>query len=223
MVANGLVPATQQRIVEAGIVPVLRAKSLEQGYALVKAMVAGGIQVMEVTTTVPDAPGLLQRLNAEYGDTLLLGGGTITTVDQCEQMIAAGAAFIVSPSFHPEVIAHARARGRLMVCGALTPTEVIHAWRAGAHMIKVFPCSAMGGASYLRALRAPFPEIPLLPTGGITLDTAPDFLAAGAAALGVGSDLVDIAAIEAGEPERITQVARAYGAVIEAWRARCPA
>ena len=220
MAATGRALATQQRIVQAGIVPVLRARSTKEALALVAAMVAGGITVMEVTTIMPSAAEVLRLLRAEYGDALLLGSGTITTVEQCEQTLAAGAEFVVSPSVQPEVIAHTKASGKLMVSGALTPTEILTAWRAGADVVKVFPCSAMGGASYLRAIRSPFPDIPLLPTGGITLATASEFLDAGAIALGVGGDLVNSAAIQAGQPELVTQTARAYGAVIAGWRAR---
>ena len=208
-----------QRITDAGIVPVLRAASLEEALALVAAMVAGGISVIEVTTTVPNAAEVLRRLRVEYGDALLLGSGTVTTVAECEETIAAGAEFVVSPSLHPEVITRTRALGRLMISGALTPTEILTAWRAGAHAVKVFPCSAMGGAPYLRAVHAPFPEIPLLPTGGITLATALEFLDAGAIALGVGSDLVDAKAIRAGRPEQVTETAQAYCALVKEWRA----
>ena len=215
---NEVTPTTQQRMQDAGIVPVLRAQSQEEALALVRAMHAGGITVMEVTTTVPNAPAVLRQLRAEYGDALLLGSGTVTDVEQCEETIAAGAEFVVSPSLHPDVIARTRALGKLMVAGALTPTEVVTAWRAGAHVIKIFPCSAMGGAPYLRALQAPFPGIPLLPTGGITLATARDFLDAGAIALGVGSDLVSASAIRAGHAHQVTETARAYCALVKVWR-----
>ncbi len=210
--------ATLQRIQREGIVPVLRGRSTTEALALVAAMYAGGIRVIEVTTTLPDACAVLRELRTLYGDELLLGSGTITTVAHCESTIDSGADFVVSPSLHPEVIACTRDRGKLMISGALTPTEILTAWRAGAHAIKVFPCSAVGGAPYLRAIRAPFPEIPLLPTGGITLATARDFLAAGAVALGVGSDLVDAAAIAAGDPVSVTTTAEAYCAIIREWK-----
>jgi 2-dehydro-3-deoxyphosphogluconate aldolase/(4S)-4-hydroxy-2-oxoglutarate aldolase len=153
---------------------------------------------------------LLKELKNEYGAKLLLGSGTVTTAEQADATIEAGAEFVVSPSLHPEVIAATKARKKLSIPGALTPTEVITAWNAGADYVKVFPCSAMGGASYLKSLLAPFPHLKLIPTGGVTLETAASFLRAGARALGVGSDLVNLGAIDAGTPEIITETARAY-------------
>ena len=192
------------------LVPVLRAQSEEMGHALVEAMIAGGITVVEVTMTVPGAIDLLRVLKKEYGSQLLLGSGTVTTAAQAAATIEAGAEFVVSPSLHPEVIAKTKELGKVSIPGALTPTEVITAWNAGADYVKVFPCSAVGGASYLKALLAPFPELQLIPTGGVTQQTAPDFLKAGARALGVGADLVNATAIAEGKPEVITNAARAY-------------
>jgi len=176
----------------------------------VKAMIAGGITVVEVTMTVPGALDVLKELKNKYGSKLLLGSGTVTTAEQAEATIQAGAEFVVSPSLHPAVIAKTRALGKLSIPGALTPTEAITAWEAGADYVKIFPCSAVGGATYLKALLAPFPHLKLIPTGGVTLETAESFLRAGARALGVGSDLVNLAAIDAGTPETITETARAY-------------
>jgi len=143
----------------------------------------------------------------------------VTTAQQAEATIEAGAEFVVSPSLHPEVIEATLAAGKVSVPGALTPTEVITAWNAGADYVKIFPCAAAGGASYLEALLAPFPHLRLIPTGGVTLDSAESFLQAGARALGVGSDLVNLAAIEAGQPEKITAAARAYLDVLARFRA----
>jgi 2-dehydro-3-deoxyphosphogluconate aldolase / (4S)-4-hydroxy-2-oxoglutarate aldolase len=200
----------QQTIERAGLIPVLRARSAAQAHAVVKAMMAGGVTVVEVTMTVPGAVDLLKELKREFADQLLLGAGTVTTASEVEATVAAGAQFIVSPSFHQEVIARTREMGKVSIPGALTPTEVITAWRAGADYVKIFPCSAVGGASYLKALLAPFPELKLIPTGGVTLQTAESFLLAGARALGVGSDLVNLAAIDEGRPETITEMARGY-------------
>ena len=147
-----------------------------------------------------------------------MGSGTVTDAAQAQATIEAGAEFVVSPSLHLDVIAKTKELGKVSIPGALTPTEVITAWRAGADYVKVFPCSAMGGASYLKSLRAPFPELKLIPTGGVTLETAADFLKAGARALGVGADLVNSAAIAAKNPEIITNIARAYLEVIQAVR-----
>lgn len=201
---------TQQTIERVGLIPVLRAKSAAQAHAVVNAMIAGGVTVVEVTMTVPGAIDLLKELKQQYGAKLLLGSGTVTTAAEAQATIQAGAEFVVSPSFHPDVIAATKSNGKLSIPGALTPTEVITAWRAGADYVKIFPCSALGGASYLKALLAPFPQLRLIPTGGVTVQTAESFLVAGARALGVGGDLVNLAAIDAGHPEIITQAAKSY-------------
>ena len=209
---------TAQIIERVGLIPVLRARSVAQAHAVVRAMITGGVTVVEVTMTVPGAVALLAELKREYAGQLLLGSGTVTTADQAQATIDAGAEFVVSPSLHPAVISTTKNRGKLSIPGALTPTEVITAWDAGADYVKVFPCSAMGGASYLRSLLAPFPHLKLIPTGGVTLQTAGDFLRAGARALGVGSDLVNLAAIDTGTPELITETARAYLKVLAQFR-----
>jgi 2-dehydro-3-deoxyphosphogluconate aldolase/(4S)-4-hydroxy-2-oxoglutarate aldolase len=212
--------STAEIIERVGLVPVLRAKSIAQAHAVVEAMIAGGVTVVEVTMTVPNAVHLLKELKKEHGAKILLGSGTVTTAKEAEDTINAGAEFVVSPSLHPEVIASTKAAGKLSIPGALTPTEVITAHRAGADYVKIFPCSAMGGASYLKSLLAPFPHLKLIPTGGVTLKTAEEFIRAGARALGVGSDLVNLAAIDEGKPEIITEAARAYLEVLARVRGR---
>ena len=182
---------TAQIIERVALIPVLRARNAAQAHAVVKAMIAGGVTVVEVTMTVPGALDLLKELKIE---------------------------FVVSPSLHPDVIAATKARKKLSIPGALTPTEVVTANRAGADYVKIFPCSAMGGASYLKSLLAPFPHLKLIPTGGVTHHTAASFLEAGAKALGVGSDLVNLAAIDQGAPEVITAAARAYLKIIAEFR-----
>jgi 2-dehydro-3-deoxyphosphogluconate aldolase/(4S)-4-hydroxy-2-oxoglutarate aldolase len=209
---------TQEWIERVGLIPVLRAKNARQAHAVVNAMIAGGVTVVEVTMTVPGAVDLLMELKKEYGEKLLLGSGTVTTAKEAEATIEAGAEFVVSPSLHLEVIEATKAAHKLSVPGALTPTEVITAHRAGADYVKIFPCSAMGGAPYLKALLAPFPFLRLIPTGGVTLQTAESFLKAGARALGVGSDLVNLAAIDEGKPELITEAARKYLQIFESMR-----
>jgi len=212
-------PATAAQIIEqTGLIPVLRARNAAQAHAVVKAMIAGGVTVVEVTMTVPGALDVLMELKHEYGVKLLLGSGTVTTAAQAEATIEAGAEFVVSPSLHLDVIAATKARNKLSIPGALTPTEVITAWEAGADFVKVFPCAAMGGPSYLKSLLAPFPQLRLIPTGGVTLQTAESYLRAGARALGVGSDLVNLDAIDAGTPEAITETARAYLRILAVFR-----
>ena len=211
---------TKQTIERVGLIPVLRAISSAQAHAVVEAMIAGGITVVEVTMTVPGAVHLLKELKKEYGARLLLGAGTVTTAAQAEATIEAGAEFVVSPSLHMEVIAATRSNKKVSIPGALTPTEAITAWDAGADYVKIFPCSAVGGAGYLRALLAPFPHLKVIPTGGVTLETAESFLKAGARALGIGSDLVNLAAIDEGHPETITEAARAYLKVFADFRSK---
>ena len=209
---------TGQTLERVALIPVLRARNARQAHAVVQALLAGGVSVVEVTMTVPGAVNLLKELKNEYGTKCLLGSGTVTTAAQAEATIEAGAEFVVSPSFHPAVVAVTKAHKKLSIPGALTPTEVITAWEAGADYVKIFPCSAMGGASYLKSLLAPFPHLKLIPTGGVTHHTAASFLEAGARALGVGSDLVNLAAIDEGHPEIITAAARAYLKVIADFR-----
>ena len=209
---------TAEAIERVGLIPVLRAKNSQQALAVVKAMVAGGVTVVEVTMTVPGAIEVLKTLKQEDGAKLLLGSGTVTTARQAEETIEAGAEFVVSPSLHLDVIAATKANGKLSIPGSLTPTEVVTAWNAGADYVKIFPCSAVGGAPYLKALLAPFPHLKLIPTGGVTLQTAESFLKSGARALGVGSDLVNLAAVDEGKPERITETAKAYLQVFAAHR-----
>ncbi len=201
---------TQEMIERVGLIPVLRAKSTTQARAVVEAMIAGGVNIVEVTMTVPGAINLLKELRREYGSKLLLGSGTVTTAEQAQATIDAGAEFVVSPSLHPDVIVATKRNHKISCPGALTPTEAITAWNAGADYVKIFPCSAVGGASYLKALLAPFPQLKVIPTGGVTLQTAASFLQAGARALGVGSDLVNLAAVDSGHAETITETAKAY-------------
>jgi len=212
-------PESIAQILErVGLIPVLRAKNTKQALAVVDAMIAGGVTVVEVTMTCPDACGVLRALKSQYGPRVLLGSGTVTKARDAEATIEAGAEFVVSPSLHREVIAATKAAQKLSVPGALTPTEVVTAEEAGADYIKIFPCSAVGGAPYLKALLAPFPHLKLIPTGGVTVQTAESFLKAGARALGVGSDLVNLTAVDEGHPEIITNTAKAYLEVIAKFR-----
>jgi len=192
-----------------GLVPVLRAESEAQAMALSSAIADGGVTCLEVTMTVPGAVGVIARLAKERPE-ILLGAGTVLDVESAKRCLDAGAQFIVSPAFDEQTVAHCRKHEIAVLPGALTPTEVIRAWNAGADVVKIFPASAMGGAKYLTALKAPLPQIAMIPTGGVSLATARDFLEAGAYALGVGSDLVDAKAMAAGQPEKITATAQKY-------------
>ncbi|PYQ26490.1 MAG: 2-dehydro-3-deoxyphosphogluconate aldolase [Acidobacteria bacterium] len=208
-----------ERIREVGLVPVVRAASADEAFAAVEAIRAGGIPILEITLTVPGAVAIISQLSKRLGDEALIGAGTVLDADTAQQCIDAGARFIVSPALHIPTIERCRRLEVPVFPGALTPTEIVTAWRAGANAVKVFPANALGGASYLKSLKAPLPQIELLPTGGVNLKTAADFIAAGAFALGVGADLVDLAALRRGEAASITEKARQYVAAVAAARA----
>jgi len=169
--------------------------------------------------TVPDAMEAISSVAARFGASLLLGAGTVTSGALAEGAIDAGAEFLVTPCVVPDVIAVAKQRDVAVLPGAMTPTEVFSAWSLGGDIIKIFPASNVGGASYLKALKGPFPQIPLCPTGGVTLQTIGDFVKAGASAVGVGGELVSKAAIDKGDFAQITALARQYVAALKAARA----
>lgn len=208
------------QIEAVGIVPVIRAPSPELATQAAEAILAGGVSVFEITMTVPDAPEVIRLLRQRLGDRALVGAGTVIDAQGARACIEAGAAFIVSPGFDQPTLAVAHEAGIPMMPGALTPTEVIAAWKAGADVVKIFPASAVGGASYLKALKGPLPQVKLMPTGGVNLSTARDFIAAGAIALGVGSELVDMSAMAAGKPEVLTQRASEFLAAVSTARQR---
>jgi 2-dehydro-3-deoxyphosphogluconate aldolase/(4S)-4-hydroxy-2-oxoglutarate aldolase len=203
-----------RRIEEIGIVPVIRSPSADVAFRAVEAIIAGGIPICEITMTVPDAPALIRELSGRLGDRALVGAGTVLDAANATVCLEAGAAFLVGPGLDLDVVGVARKHDVAVMPGALTPTEVITAWRAGADMVKIFPASAMGGPAYLRALKAPLPQVKLLPTGGVNLTTLADYVTAGAAAVGIGGELVDPAAIARGEASVITERARALRAEI---------
>jgi 2-dehydro-3-deoxyphosphogluconate aldolase/(4S)-4-hydroxy-2-oxoglutarate aldolase len=182
--------ATLAKILEVGIIPVIRADSADAALAIVDAIAAAGLTIAEVTMTVPDAISVIAKLARRLGDRVLIGAGTVTDADTARRSIDAGAKFVVSPCLVPKVIEAAQRTGVVALPGALTPTEAFDAHRFGGDMVKIFPAQHAGGAAYLRALRGPFPNIPLVPTGGVTLDNIKDFFDAGAAAVGVGSEMI---------------------------------
>jgi 2-dehydro-3-deoxyphosphogluconate aldolase/(4S)-4-hydroxy-2-oxoglutarate aldolase len=208
-----------QRIAQLGLVPVVRAQSAEEAITAINAIREGGVDVLEITMTVPGALGLMQAVAERYGSELLLGAGTVLDPETARACILAGAQFVVSPSLNLETVALCRRYSVPILPGALTPTEVVTAWQAGADAVKVFPCGAVGGASYIKALKAPLPQIDLVPTGGVSLKTAADFIKAGSLALGVGADLVDVQAIREGRAGVITERAREYVRIVKEARA----
>jgi len=199
-----------KRIRDLGLIPVVRAESAEQAMRAVEAIKAGGVDVLEVTMTVPGAIGVIKQLTSSFGNEVLVGAGTVLDPETARECIDAGAQFIVSPALNEGTIAFCREHEVAVFPGALTPTEVVRAWNAGADAVKVFPAGAVGGASYLKALKAPLPQIELVPTGGVSLKTAADFIKAGAMALGVGADLVDLKALREGNADLITERARQF-------------
>lgn len=203
---------------EIGIVPVVRTESAESAIRSIEAIHRAGLRVAEITMTVPGAVRALEKVADQFGDQVLLGAGTVLDPETARICMLAGAQFFVTPSLNIATIEMARRYSKVIVPGALTPTEVVTAWEAGADAVKIFPAGALGGAKYIRALRAPFPHIEMIPTGGVNLETAGDFLKAGACAVGVGNELVDAATIRAGKYEVFEERARKFIAAVQAAR-----
>ena len=205
------------RIRKCGVLPVIRASSQEEALAVAEAVAAGGIDTIELTMTVPGAAEAIAKLTANRPE-LLVGAGTVPDAETARECIAAGANFIVSPSTNFDTIAYCNEVDIVVMPGALTPTEIVNAWDAGADVVKVFPADALGGAKYLRSLKAPLPHIRLIPTGGVSEATAADLIRAGAEAVGVGADLVDLETLRNGNAAAITEAARKYLSVVAAAR-----
>src|SRR5436190_17103075 len=205
-------------VLHHSIVAVIRAESPEKLVDVAEALVAAGVEVMEVTFTVPGVTQVLEKVAAKLGNRILLGAGTVLDCETARAAILSGAEFIVSPAVNTGVIELCRRYTKLVMPGALTPTEVVTAWQAGADIIKIFP-SELTGAKYIKALKAPLPQIRMMPTGGVNLDTAEEFLKAGSCALGIGGSLVEAKAVATGDMKRIENLAREYVKVVERFRA----
>jgi len=205
----------RERITEIGIVPVVRASSPEQAVLAAQAVCEGGIPIVEITMTVPGAVDVIRELRKTADSSVLIGAGTILNSEMARRCVDAGAEFLVSPGLDIPTLEFAAREDKLMLAGALTPTEVITAWSAGSELVKVFPCGQLGGASYIKALKGPLPQVPMVPTGGVNLNTAGDFIKAGAAALGVGGELVQSDALKAGQPQIIVENARKFLAIVK--------
>ena len=208
-----------KQIKDTGLIPVVRATSADEAMRAIDAIREGGVSVLEVTMTVPGAVGVIEQLTKKYGSDVLVGAGTVLDAETARACMLSGAQFVVSPALNLKTIECCRRYGVAVMPGALTPTEVVKAWTAGADFVKVFPAGALGGASYLRALKAPLPHIELVPTGGVSLKTAADFIKAGASALGVGADLVDLKAIRDGQASVITERAKQFVQIVREARA----
>jgi len=207
-------PDVVRCLIETGIIPVVRAASPDEAKRAIEAIRKGGLAVLEITMTVPGAVRVIEEMASRYGSEAVVGAGTVLDEQSARACISAGAQFIVSPVLDVNTIACCRRYGIVVIPGALTPTEVVQAWSAGADFVKVFPAGSVGGASYIRALKAPLPQIQLVPTGGVSLETAAEFIKAGASALGVGSDLVDTKALREGRADLIAQRARQFVEVV---------
>lgn len=207
-----------KKVAEIGIVPVIRATSAKQGLMAAEAVCEGGIPVAEITMTVPGAIELISQLVKSMGASVLIGAGTVLDAETAQRCVDAGAEFLVSPGFDRETVKLANRLGKLIMAGGLTPTEVITAWKAGSDLVKVFPCGTVGGAKYIKALKAPLPHIPMVPTGGVNLNTAAEFIQAGSAALGVGGELVSASALGSGNTAEIVENARKFAAIVRETR-----
>ncbi len=192
----------------------MRAATPSDAIAASEAVIAGGIPVLEITMTVPGAVEVIAELSKTMGRDVLVGAGTVLNAEAARRCIDAGAQFLVSPGFDRETVQLANREEILIMAGSLTPTEVITAFNAGADFVKIFPCGNLGGASYIKALKGPLPQIPMIPTGGVNLQTAADFIKAGSAALGIGGELVSAAAIKAGNMALITETARQFVSIV---------
>ena len=210
-------------LVEGAVVPVVRASSEEAALKAVEAIASGGIRAAEITMTVPGAVRVLEKLAGRFGGNLLVGAGTVLDPETARACILAGAEFIVSPSLKLATMEMAKRYSKPVFPGALTPTEVLTAWEAGADAVKIFPCGNVGGARYIKALKGPFPQIEMIPTGGVNLETIGDFLKAGACAVGVGGELVDAKLIAQGRFDAITERAREFVAAAAKARAEMAA
>lgn len=203
-------PKALEKIRAAGLVPIVRTPSPDDASAAAEAIIRGGIGIAEITMTVPGAIHVMESVAAKYGADVLLGAGTVLDPETCRAAILAGAEFIVTPSLDPRVIEMARRYSKACFPGALTPTEAVTAWQAGADMVKIFPCGPVGGPQYIKALKGPLPQIEFVPTGGVNLQNAGDFIRAGASAIAVGSELVNVSALRAGRFDEITATAAKF-------------
>jgi len=203
-----------KKVVDVGLVPVVRASSAAQAIAAAEAICLGGIPVVEVTMTVPGAIDVIAQLVKKMGDSILIGAGTVLDAATARKCLDAGAQFIVSPGFDLETVKLANREDVMMIAGAMTPTEVITAWNAGSDLVKIFPCGNLGGGKYIKALKGPLPQVPMVPTGGVNLNTAAELIQAGSAALGVGGELVLTSALKSGNTQEIVELAKQYIAII---------
>jgi 2-dehydro-3-deoxyphosphogluconate aldolase/(4S)-4-hydroxy-2-oxoglutarate aldolase len=205
------------KIHEIGIMPGIRTSSAEDGRFAAEAIAQGGIPIVEITMTVPKAIDVISDM-ARNSPNLIVGAGTVLDIETARRCIAAGAGFLTSPGLNLKIVEFAVKENILIIAGVMTPTEVIDAWQAGSELVKVFPCAPIGGPAYIRALKGPFPQVPIIAAGGVNQETAADFILAGAAALGIGGRLIPRAAIEHRQPEQISELARRFLRIVKTAR-----
>ena len=210
----------RRRIEEIGIVPVVRASSSREACLAAEAVCEGGIPIVEITMTVPGAIEVIRELAKSCGSEVLIGAGTVLNAEDARRSFDAGAQFLVTPGFSRATVEFAARESKLIMAGALTPTEIIEAWTAGADLVKVFPCGQVGGAKYIKALKGPLPQVAMVPTGGVNLSTAAEFIEAGAAALGIGGELVQAEALKSNKLELIVETARKFLEIVASARAK---
>lgn len=199
-----------EHLVGCGIIPVIRAKSSEEALKVVEAVRQGGIDIIEITMTVPNATGVIQTIAKESGQRVLLGAGTVLDAETARSCILAGAEFIVGPCVNEQLIKMCKRYSKIVIPGAMTPTEIVKAWEEGADLVKIFPAQQLGGPEYIKAIKAPLPQVLLNPTGGVDLGNAADYIRAGASAISVGSALIDKQALAEGKFEILTQRAKEF-------------
>src|SRR5881397_1112930 len=208
-----------RQVLDCGIVAVVRAPDSDQLVHVARALADGGVDIVEITMSVPNALEVLRQVRRELGERLLLGAGTVLDAETARAVILAGAEYIVAPTLNLDVIRLCQRYDKLVMPGAFTPTEILTAWEAGADIVKVFPADVVGPA-FFKALRGPLPQIRVMPTGGVDLTTAAAFLKAGACCLGVGGQLVEPEAVAKGDFGRIRDLARQYVAIVKQARAK---
>jgi 2-dehydro-3-deoxyphosphogluconate aldolase/(4S)-4-hydroxy-2-oxoglutarate aldolase len=205
------------KIRQVGIMPGIRTSSAEDGRFAADAIAQGGIPVVEITMTVPGAIDVISDM-ARNSPNVIVGAGTVLELETARQCLDAGASFLTSPGLDLKIVEFAVKENVLVIAGAMTPTEVITAWQAGSELVKVFPCAPIGGPAYIKALKGPFPQVPMIAAGGINQETAADFILAGAAAIGIGGRLIPKAAVEQRQPERISELARRFLRIVQTAR-----
>ncbi len=207
------------KIQEVGIMPGIRTSSAEGGRFAADAIAQGGIPIVEITMTVPKAIDVISDM-VRNSPNVIVGAGTVLDLETARRCLAAGAGFLTSPGLDLKIVEFAVKENILVIAGAMTPTEVLAAWQAGSGLVKVFPCAPIGGPAYIRALRGPFPQVPMIAAGGVNQETAADFILAGAAALGIGGRLIPKVALEQREPERISELARRFLRIVKTARSK---